>query len=184
MMRHARSVLVSVAALVVVCCLCMVQSAFAGSIVGWGGNEYGEATPPEGNDFVAIAAGDGHSLALKSDGSIVGWGDDRYGHATPPDGNDFVDIAAGRLYCLALKTDGSIISWPAQSLHTPPVGNDFIAIAAGYNHSLALKKDCQYVLAGDLNNDCKVDFSDLAIMASHWLIDCDLNPSDPACIPK
>jgi hypothetical protein len=40
------------------------------------------------------------------------------------------------------------------------------------------------VLAGDLNNDCKVDFSDLAIMASHWLIDCDLNPSDPACIPK
>ena len=28
-----------------------------GSIVGWGSNGYGEATPPAGNDFIAIAAG-------------------------------------------------------------------------------------------------------------------------------
>ena len=45
-----------------------------GSIVGWGDNDYGQATPPAGNDFIAIAAGSYHSLALKSDGSIVGWG--------------------------------------------------------------------------------------------------------------
>jgi hypothetical protein len=59
-----------------------------------------------------------------------------------------------------------------------------VAISAGLTHSLALKKDCQYTLKGDLNNDCKVDFSDFAIMASRWLIDCDLNPEDPACVPK
>ena len=155
-----------------------------GSIVGWGPDAYGETTPPDGNDFVAIAAGFGYSLALKSDGSITGWGDNRYGQATPPDGNDFVAIAGGQFHSLALKSDGSIVSWPAQSLHAPPPGNDFVAISAGYNHSLALKKDCQYVLKGDLNNDCKVDFSDFAIMAANWLIDCDLNPSDPACVPK
>ena len=60
-----------------------------------------------------------------------------------------------------------------------------MAIAAGAEHSLAIKKEpCQYVLAGDLNDDCRVDLADLAIMALNWLIDCNLNPEDPACIPK
>jgi len=43
---------------------------------------------------------------------------------------------------------------------------------------------CQYELFGDLNNDCKVDFYDFAMMAANWLIDCNINPSDPACTPK
>ena len=51
-------------------------------------------TPPDGNDFVAIAAGHSHSLAIKRDGSVVGWGDNGYGEATPPEGNDFIAISA------------------------------------------------------------------------------------------
>ncbi len=76
---------------------------------------------------------------------------------------------------------------------------------------------CLFVIAGDLNDDCRVDFMDLkvlceqwlqppglpsaditpspsgdgrvnfqdfAVMAANWLIDCDTNPSDPACVPK
>ncbi|OHB61472.1 MAG: hypothetical protein A2168_09305 [Planctomycetes bacterium RBG_13_50_24] len=136
------------AIVIAVCSLCVGQPAFAGSIVGWGSNDYGETTPPDGDDFVAIAAGAGNSLALKSEGSIVGWGENRKGEATPPDGNDFV------------------------------------AIAAGYNNGLAIRRSCEYVLAGDLNDDCKVDFSDFEILAAHWLIDCNLNPENPACVPK
>jgi len=44
--------------------------------------------------------------------------------------------------------------------------------------------DCLYDLEGDMNNDCKVDFLDFSMIASNWLIDCDLTPDDPACIPK
>ncbi|MHC4302183.1 MAG: hypothetical protein ACYS7Y_33405 [Planctomycetota bacterium] len=36
-----------------------------GSVVGWGWNANGRATPPAGNDFVAISAGYSHSLAIK-----------------------------------------------------------------------------------------------------------------------
>ena len=36
-----------------------------GSIVGWGWNFWGQATPPDGNDFSAIAAGDDYSLAIR-----------------------------------------------------------------------------------------------------------------------
>ena len=73
----------------------MRRSPAVGSIVGWGYNGAGEATPPDGNNFIAIAAGDYHSLALKSDGSIAAWGDNTYGQTTPPDGNNFKAIAAG-----------------------------------------------------------------------------------------
>jgi hypothetical protein len=69
---------------------------------------------------------------------------------------------------------------------SPNVG--FTAIAAGWYHSLGLKgigvPSCLFNLAGDLNDDCKVDFRDFAYMAENWLIDCDTNPSDPACVPK
>jgi len=112
------------------------------SIVGWGDDWAGQATPPDGNDYVAIAAGAWHGLALKSDGSIVGWGDDYFGQATPPDGNDYVAIAAGRRHSLALKSDGSIVGWGYDwyGLATPPDGNDYMAIAAGQTHNLALRR--------------------------------------------
>ncbi|WP_211248919.1 PxKF domain-containing protein, partial [Deinococcus frigens] len=61
----------------------------------------------------AIAAGQYHSLALKSDGSVVGWGDNYYGQATSPAGLTGVTaIAAGGRHSLALFT-------PTDS--TPPV---------------------------------------------------------------
>ena len=43
--------------------------------------------------------------------------------------------------------------------------------------------DCHYILAGDMNRDCKVDFADFANFASNWLIDCNLDPQNPACLP-
>lgn len=44
--------------------------------------------------------------------------------------------------------------------------------------------DCPYQLAGDLNEDCRVNLVDLAIMAQNWLVDCNLTPENPACLPK
>lgn len=113
----------------------LAGSVQAGSIVGPG------AEIPDGNDFVAIAPGFGHVLALKSDGSVVGWGLNNYGQATPPDGNDFVAVAAGRYHSLALKNNGSILAWGynTSGQATPPDGNDFVEIAAGPYHNLALR---------------------------------------------
>jgi hypothetical protein len=125
-----------------------------GSIVGWGSDGDGQATPPPGNDYVAIAANWRYSLALKQDGSIVGWGDNDYGQARPPRGNDYVAIAAGWRHALALKEDGSIVGWGhwKYDKDLPPEGNDYVAIAAGYDHSLALKEDGSIVGWG--KNDC------------------------------
>jgi hypothetical protein len=57
-----------------------------GSVVGWGINHYGQSTNQDG-PFVAIAAGDRHSLGLKADGSVVGWGYNDWGQRNNQRGN-------------------------------------------------------------------------------------------------
>ena len=132
--------------------------------MAWGSNGWGQCNIPSPNTgFIAISAGDNHSLGLKEDRSVVAWGQNGTGQCNIPSPN-----------------------------------SDFIAIAAGGYHNLAIKYLCQYDLAGDLDDDCKVrfhdfakmaaewlaDFSDLQEMAANWLIDCDKGPNNPACIPK
>ena len=114
-----------------------------GSIVGWGSNDSGQATPPAGTDYVAIAAGAIISLALKTDGSIVGWGYNTSGQATPPAGTDYVADRRRRLPRPGVEDDGSIVGWgwDYHGQATPPAGNDYVAIAAGVVHGLALKTD-------------------------------------------
>ena len=146
-----------------------------GSIAAWGKNDFGECNVPEPNTgFTAIAAGESHSLGLKTDGSIVAWGSNlnpigNYcGQCDVPEPNTgFKAIAAGHFHSLGLKTDGSIVGWGDNwyGQATPPAGNDFVAISAGEYYSLALR----FNLAGDLNNDYKVDFLDCAIFADTWL---------------
>ncbi len=115
------------------------------SVVGWGYDYYGQATPPAGlSNVVAIAAGYSHSLALDSDGTVVGWGYDFY--ATPPTNlAPVVAIAAGREHhSLALQSDGTVVGWGNNYYGEtiPPAGlTGVVAIAAGTYHSLALKSD-------------------------------------------
>jgi alpha-tubulin suppressor-like RCC1 family protein len=120
--------------------------------------------------IVAIAAGDNHSLALKSDGTILSWGSDISGElgndieylsqSTPVavnGANNIIAIAAGGAYCLALKSDGSLLSWGSDGqgqlgddavsanksipVAVSPEANGIVAIAAGDSHALAIKSD-------------------------------------------
>ena len=117
-------------------------------------------------------------------GSIVGWGS-QVVDSTELAQKNHIAISTGGAHSLALRSDGTIVGWGDNDSGqaTPPSGNNFIAISAGGYHSLGLKV-CLYVLAGDLNNDCKVDFYDFALMAANWLVDCDITPRNPACVPK
>ncbi len=126
----------------------------------------GQCIVPEGNDFIAVAGGGWHSLALKADGSLVGWGDNNYGQCDVPEGNDFVAIACGLNHNLALKSNGSIIAWGDNSKGqcNLPSGNNFVAIAAGDYHSLALFNP----EPGDFNADLCVDLKDFAVLATAW----------------
>jgi YD repeat-containing protein len=119
-----------------------------GTVWSWGDNEQGElgdgtttsrAAPvqvvgPGGlgtlSGIVAIAAGLGFSLAVKSDGTVMSWGKNTEGELGAPSSNTCLStqpcsttpiqvtglvgvstIAAGEYHALAVKRDGSVWGW-------------------------------------------------------------------------
>jgi hypothetical protein len=121
-----------------------------GSLVAWGNDENGLGDIPTGNNFVDVAAGVYHSLALKSDGSIVAWGKHSEGQCNVPAGIRCKGISAGFYHSLALKSDGSLVAWGNNDhgqCNVPPV-NNFKAISTGGWHNLALKSDGSLVSWG------------------------------------
>lgn len=69
--------------------------------------------------------------------------------------NDFNDANAGT-YTLILRVADAI-----DNIYTSRLAVD------------GLKIECNYVLAGDINSDCVVNFYDFALLANQWLNTCD-----------
>ncbi len=55
-----------------------------GSVVCWGNNQYGQASPPSDDRFTFIVAGAYHTCGIRVDGAAVCWGRNDYGQSTPP----------------------------------------------------------------------------------------------------
>ena len=104
-------------------------------------------------DFVAIAAGGSHSLALHVDGSITSWGWNSHGQVSgTPTGTGFVAISAGTHFSLAIAADGSIVGWARttrrRNLRKNSAGNDFVGISAVDTMALRSKRMVQLWLGG------------------------------------
>ncbi|MBM3848936.1 MAG: hypothetical protein FJ396_01890 [Verrucomicrobia bacterium] len=114
-----------------------------GRLVAWGDDTFGQASPPAGAGPVdAVAAGFGHSLALRTNGTVVAWGLDSRGQARVPAGlTDVVAIAAGGGHSVALTRDGRVVAWGDNDrgqTAVPSLLTNAVAIAAGDLHTLAL----------------------------------------------
>ena len=127
-----------------------------------GGQRSGSATfPRRTQDFVAVAGGDVHSLACKSDGSIVAWGATGAASADVPAPNaGFVAVAGGG-HSLGLRADGSIVAWGTGTSYgqcnVPAPNAGFGAVAGGAYHSLRPPDRRVLVAWGDNGNgQCSV----------------------------
>jgi uncharacterized repeat protein (TIGR03803 family) len=124
----------------------------AGTVVAWGDNTYGATNVPAGLSGVvtAIAAGKGHTVALKSDGTVVAWGagttstgsNPEFGQSIVPAGLSGVTaIAAGFYHTVALKSDGTVVAWGVNGYgqtNVPAGLSGVTAIAAGGDHTVAI----------------------------------------------
>ena len=123
--------------------------------------------PPPTVTAAAIAAGEYHSLALRSDGTVWAWGDNEFGQLG--DGSttnrlvpvrvhglrDVTGIAAGTTHSLAVRSDGTVWAWGRNAdgrlgdgTTTPRLTpsrvsglDEVTSIAAGRAHSLAVRSD-------------------------------------------
>ena len=154
-----------------------------GTVLAWGLNDKGQlgnnttsltpnptAVQVQGEGGVgilsgitAVAAGNGFSVALKSDGTIWAWGDNTYGQLgdgtttarlTPVQvtglTGTFVAISAGGSHALAVKSDGRLWAWGNNSSgqlgdnstdvrHTPvEVFSNIKYVSAGFDHTMVL----------------------------------------------
>lgn len=133
-----------------------VQSATAhidvSQIAAWGDSSAGQATIPRGlTNVVAMASGEYHNLALRTDGTVVGWPE----FNGPADLTNVVAIAAGQAHSLALRADGTVTAWGWNAwgqTNVPPGLSNVISVAAYGWHSLALKGDGTIVSWGYLSN--------------------------------
>jgi hypothetical protein len=105
----------------------------------------------------AIAAGSGHSVALKSNGTVVAWGENDFGQTTVPIAaqSGVTAIAAGGLHTVVLK-NGAVLAWGSNAYGQTnvPVAakSGATAIAAGWSHTLArIGKVIASVTLGSLN---------------------------------
>ncbi len=120
-----------------------------GQLVAWGGtNSNGETTIPISDTMgiSQIAAGDGFSLALKSDGRLIAWGKNDLGQTTVPVSatTGITQIAAGDKHGLALRADGVVVAWGDNSLGqiTIPISvTNALYIAANADSSAAVTRD-------------------------------------------
>jgi alpha-tubulin suppressor-like RCC1 family protein len=152
-----------------------------GTLWSWGQNTNGvlgngtlgdniiQPSPKQiGVGFSAIAAGNGHVLALKPDGSLWAWGNNSDGQIGTGDlntidyaaptyiGAGYISIAAGEYFSLALKPDGTLWGWGTNargqlgqgstttlsySRPTRIPGSNYSAIATDSFHVTALKTD-------------------------------------------
>lgn len=148
--------------LVILACSCqpLFAEAPAGQVIGWGHNTSGEATGAQyvGSstglvtiagvplaNVTAVAAGEEHCLALKSDGKVTAWGFDYYGQTTvPAELSNVKAIAAGEDHSLALKNDGTMVAWGDNRFNQTNVPVELkgvTAISAAWNYDFALKND-------------------------------------------
>ncbi len=105
------------------------------------------ATQPPTNGVVAVAAGQGHALALTSSNTVIAWGLTTSPASTIPTGRNLTNITAiacGYNFSLVLSNNGTAFAWGDNSYgqtNIPTYVNNVAAISAGGTHALALQSN-------------------------------------------
>ena len=151
----------------------VAQNAHADGIVRcWGWNYAGQCdVPVDLGACTAVAAGDNHTMALRSDGNVRVWGRNLEGQCNvPTDLGPCSAIAAGKWHSISLRSDGVVRAWGSNDHGQCNVPTDLgpcSAIAGGHSHTVAVAIQTLTCTA-DLNHDNNVNGADLGVLLGQW----------------
>ena len=98
-----------------------------------------------------LAAGNSHTVGLKTDGTVVAVGGNSDGRCDVSGWTDIVAVAAGCDHTVGLKSDGTVIAVGSNQNDQCDVSDwtDIVAVSAGDWHTVGLKADGTVVAVGD-----------------------------------
>ena len=114
------------------------------TVVCWGQNRLGQATPPDGT-FLQVSAGLKHTCGIQTDKTVTCWGDNKEGQAAPPSGA-FLQISAGWYHTCGIRVDNTVACWGSENKENdygqamPPSGT-FVQVSAGGLHTCGIMTD-------------------------------------------
>ena len=107
---------------------CEIQT--DGTVVCWGLNDSGQASPPTGS-FRSVSAGDSHTCGLRADGTIACWGG-QYRHQTRPPVGPFRSVSVGDFLACGVRVDGIVACWGGIDEPEPPPGTfEAVSVSSG-----------------------------------------------------
>ena len=122
------------------------------------------------SNLPALAAGDVHTVGLRSDGSVVAGGSNAYAQCNVSSWTDIVAVAAGSYHTVGLHSDGTVVAAGQNSDGQCRVDNwtDIVAVAAGWAHTVGLRSNETVVAAGwNEYGQCGVDsWTDIVAVAA------------------
>ena len=118
----------------------------------------------------ALAAGDCHTVGLRSDGTVVARGWNGVGQCYVDNWTDIVAVTAGTWHTVGLRSDGTVVATGRNNSGQCNVGGwaDIVAVATGTENTFGLHDDGTVIAAG-LNDDgqCNVgDWTDIVAVAA------------------
>jgi hypothetical protein len=118
---------------------CAIRSG-DGTLVCWGDDTFGEASPPPGA-FASVSAGYEFTCGVRRDHALLCWGANAQDEWKPPPGS-FTTVASGAVHACALRTDGSLACWGRDTAgETDPPPGSFKELSSGYGFSCAVRAD-------------------------------------------
>lgn len=140
------------------------------NIMGWGRNEYGQASPPPGlQHTIALSAGLYHSLALRPEGSVVAWGWNSSGQCdVPEDLENSIEVHAAYQHSAVLERGGRVRCFGSNSHGQCSVPSGMLSarsIGVGDDFTIAVLVDGTVRCWGlNTNQQCEVPKSTSGIV--------------------
>jgi hypothetical protein len=151
------------------------------TVVCWGGNGYGQATPP-GGTFLQISAGGYHTCGVRDNGAVECWGHEGAGQSGYH-GGPYLQVAAGLYHTCAIRgSDRTVACWGAGTTNweenhefgqsMPPADVDFADVSAGDKHTCGVEVDGNIQCWGDnvwmkLVSPFDLDFGQISAGGEH-----------------
>jgi Putative Ig domain/Regulator of chromosome condensation (RCC1) repeat len=118
------------------------------TVVCWGDNSLGQATPPT-SSFKQISLSGMYGCGVRTDDTLECWGEPQnngpfgsedYGQANPPPGK-FTQVSAGELHACGILMDGTVTCWGWPDAISDVPTDSFLQISASKTHTCGIQTD-------------------------------------------